>query len=216
MYLRDTIFVYMLEFLWKGLVLGFAMAVPVGPIGLLCIRKTIHFGKVSGFCAGLGAAAADTIYGFFSAFFLTFMPQYLQDYHDILKVLGGFFLFALSWRIFRAPVPTMETRLHKMGLFKDFVGTFFLTLMNPLTLFAFIGILASLGLVDDESSLHSAALLVIGVFCGSALWWLILSEGVGRLRKKINPQLLKRINYLAGSIIALFGLWSLLTVASKL
>ena len=206
----------MFEFLWKGLILGFAIAAPVGPIGILCIRKTIHFGKASGFCAGLGAATADTIYGFLSAFFLAFFSHYLLAWHTALKIMGGLFLIVLAWRTTQSKPPSLEDRLHKMGLFKDFLGTFFLTLLNPLTLFAFIGILAGLGLVDEQGDLRAAGLLVLGVFCGSAVWWLILSEGVGRLRKKLNHTILKKINFIAGTIIALCGAYSLLTALIKL
>lgn len=202
----------MFEFFWKGFALGFAIAAPVGPIGILCIRKTLQFGKLSGLCSGLGAAAADTLYGSLAAFGLTYLSSQLLLWGTYLKLIGGIFLIFLSYRSFRAkPHPPTE-RLHRMTYLKDFIGTFFLTLTNPLTFLAYIAVFAALGLTDIMDNSLSAISLVFGVFIGSSFWWLILSEGVGLFRHKLNHQTMLWINRSAGVIIGIFGIWSLSTL----
>ena len=202
----------MFEFFWKGFVLGFAIAAPVGPIGILCIRKTLQFGKISGLCSGIGAAAADTLYGSLAAFGLTFLSAQLIAWGHWLKLIGSFFLIFLSYRSFRAKPQEPEQRLHHMSLLKDFIGTFFLTLTNPLTFLCYLAVFAAMGLTDISGNAFSSVLLVTGVFVGSAFWWLILSEGVGLLRHKLNKKTMIWINRTAGIIIGVFGIWSLTTL----
>lgn len=202
----------MIELFSKGLLLGFAIAAPVGPIGIHCIRKTLHFGKASGFCAGLGAALADTLYGCISVFSLTIVAQYLLAWKMVFKLVGGIFLIFLGWGSFRSVPVVREEDQIKTSLLKDFVEAFFLTLLNPLTLIAFLGGFAVLGLVDIQGDVKTAAPIITGVFCGASSWWLILSEGVARLRKKIGPKTLHRINQIAGIMIGAIGIWSLTTL----
>jgi len=202
----------MFEFFWKGFALGFAIAAPVGPIGILCIRKTLQFGKISGLCSGLGAAAADTLYGSLAAFGLTFLSSQLLAWGHWLKLIGGFFLLFLSYRSFRAKPQEPEQRLHHMSLLKDFIGTFFLTLTNPLTFLCYLAVFAAMGLTDVADNSFSSVFLVIGVFVGSAFWWLILSEGVGLFRHKLSKNTMIWINRTAGIIIGAFGIWSLTTL----
>jgi threonine/homoserine/homoserine lactone efflux protein len=202
----------MFEFFWKGFALGFAIAAPVGPIGILCIRKTIQFGKISGLCAGLGAAAADTFYGSLAAFGLTFLSTTLLTWSHWLKLIGSFFLLYLSYRSFRATPHAPEQRLHKMSFLKDFVGTFFLTLTNPLTFLCYLAVFAAMGLSDIVDHSFSSILLITGVFVGSAFWWLILCEGVGLLRHKLTKNTMIWINRTAGIVIGAFAIWSLTTL----
>lgn len=202
----------MFEFFWKGFALGFAIAAPVGPIGILCIRKTLQFGKISGLCSGLGAAVADTLYGSLAAFGLTFLSAQLLAWSHWLKFVGSFFLLFLSYRSFRAKPQEPEQRLHRMSLLKDFVGTFFLTLTNPLTFLCYLAVFAAMGLTEAASNSFSSISLITGVFAGSAFWWLILSEGVGLLRHKLSKKTMIWINRTAGIIIAIFGIWSLTTL----
>jgi len=199
----------MFDFFWKGFVLGFAIAAPVGPIGILCIRKTLQFGKISGMCSGLGAAAADTLYGSLAAFGLTFLSTPLLAWSHWLKLIGSFFLLFLSYRSFHAKPYESEQRLSHISLVKDFIGTFFLTLTNPLTFLCYLAVFAAMGLADIVDGSFSNFLLIAGVFSGSAFWWLILSEGVGLLRHKLNKNSMIWINRTAGIVIGAFGLWSL-------
>ncbi|OGN61799.1 MAG: lysine transporter LysE [Chlamydiae bacterium RIFCSPHIGHO2_12_FULL_27_8] len=197
-------------FLIKGIVLGFSIAAPVGPIGILCIRKTLQFGRLSGFFSGLGAALADMIYGSIAAFGLTIISNALLASQFWLKLIGGIFLGYLGIKTFFSKSMKQEDKkLTHQPLLKDFITTFFLTLTNPMTIIAFLGIFAGLGLSNTDGNLLQTSLLVIGVFLGSFLWWLVLSEFVTFFRKKIEEKMMRWINRIAGLIIFGFGVFAL-------
>lgn len=200
----------MIEFFWKGFALGFAIAAPVGPIGILCIRKTLQFGKSSGLASGLGAAIADTLFATIAAFGLTFLSEEILSWGQWLKLFGSIFLLYLSYRSFISKPPDPSFRLHKMGLVKDFIGTSLLTLTNPLTVICYMAVFAAIGLTIVHW--FAGLLLVGGVFLGSFSWWLFLVECVGLLRHKLNHQTMIWINRIAGIAIGLFAIWSLFTV----
>ncbi|HSX11561.1 MAG TPA: LysE family transporter [Chlamydiales bacterium] len=199
-----------LLFFIKGIILGFCLAAPVGPIGILCIRKTMQFGRLAGLFSGLGAALADTFYGVISAFGLTLVSDFLVAGRFWLHLIGGFFLLFLGGKTFLAkPADNSEQVTHKT-LIKDLVSTFFLTLANPLTLLAFVAAFAGLGLAQNQSSAPS---LVLGVFIGSSFWWLILSEGVTYFRKKMSDRAMIWINRTAGVILMCLGLAAVSLIA---
>jgi threonine/homoserine/homoserine lactone efflux protein len=199
------------SFFLKGLILGFSIAAPVGPIGILCIRRTVQYGRFSGFVSGLGAAVADAIYAVIAAFGLTFISNFLTAEQFWLRLLGGIFLFYLGWRTFCAKTKSKSTDVSHTTLVNDFISTFFLTLTNPMTILSFLAIFAGLGLSSLHGSYFEASTLILGVFLGSAVWWLILSEGVTLFRKKVSDQVMLWINRIAGSLIAGFGIAALLT-----
>ena len=187
-------------FLLTGLAIGFSIAAPVGPIGVLCIRRTLAEGRASGLLSGLGAATADALYGCIAGFGLVFVSNFLVSQQVWLRLVGGVFLCWLGMRTLLAK-PTEQIGSPKaMGLAGAYASTFFLTLTNPMTIISFAAIFAGLGL---------------GVFSGSALWWLILSGGVGLFRDKFNPHGLKWVNRISGMIITGFGLYALLSVVGK-
>jgi threonine/homoserine/homoserine lactone efflux protein len=191
------------SFFYKGIILGFCIAAPVGPIGILCIRKTLQFGRLSGFCSGLGAACADTFYGLISAFGLTLVSDFLLAGRFWFHLLGGAFLIVLGGRTFLSKPSEENKPVSHKTLVGDFVSTFFLTLANPLTILAFVAAIAGLGLGDDRGS---APLLVMGVFLGATLWWLVLSEGVTLFRKKMSQKVMIWVNRVAGLILVALGL----------
>jgi threonine/homoserine/homoserine lactone efflux protein len=201
-----------LLFFLKGAALGFAIAAPVGPIGVLCIRKTLQFGRFSGFFSGLGAAVADAIYAVIAAFGLTFVSDFLIKGQFWLRLIGGAFLIYLGLRTFFAHPhePKVSHGSTHKTLFSDFLSTFLLTLTNPLTVLAFLAVFAGLGLTSFSGGYGSAICLVLGVLFGSILWWLILSEGVTFFRKKVSERVMGWINRIAGILIMAFGLlaWS--------
>lgn len=163
-------------FLLKGLVLGFSIAAPVGPIGVHCIRKTLQCGRVSGLVSGLGAATADLVYGMIAAFGLTFVSRFLLTEQFWLRGVGGLFLIYLGVKTFVSKTHiASHGKISRTSLTRDFITTFFLTMTNPMTILAFAAIFAGLGLSKANGS---SILLVLGVFFGSALWWLVLSEFV--------------------------------------
>lgn len=198
----------------KGMLIGFAIAAPVGPIGLLCIQRTLTRGRWSGVLSGLGAASADALYGCIAGFGLTSLAGWLLAWQTALQILGGLFLLYLGWRTWRTP-PVAEPALAqptRAGLAGDYLSTLALTATNPVTILAFLGIFAGLGLAAEGRDFASAGLLVLGVFAGSLLWWLLLAGGVGLLRGRLTPRALRGINRASGLLIAGFGGWALLTV----
>ncbi|PIS01344.1 MAG: lysine transporter LysE [Chlamydiae bacterium CG10_big_fil_rev_8_21_14_0_10_35_9] len=200
-----------MEFLVKGIFIGFAIAAPVGPIGILCIKRTLQYGRIAGLVTGLGAALADTFYGIVAAFGLTAISFFFMSFQFYLKLLGGFFLLYLGIKIVLSrpsKIPPKEIKVE--NLLKGFLSSFFLTITNPLTILSFIAVFTALGLSETTQYL-SAALLVVGVLLGSGIWWLFLSEVVTFFRKRISEKVYQYINYLAGLIIGGFGLFSLLS-----
>ena len=197
--------------LLKGLLIGFAIAAPVGPIGLLCIQRTLQRGRTAGFISGLGAASADAVYGGIAGFGLASLSGLLLDWRRELRWLGGLFLLYLGWRLFSSLPTEQSPAPSSTDLLGDYASTFLLTLTNPVTILAFIGIFTGLGLTAEERDFTAAGLLVLGVFLGSLLWWLLLALGVGTLRQRLTPAARRWLNRAAGAVIALFGALALLS-----
>ncbi|HOI73246.1 MAG TPA: LysE family transporter [Syntrophales bacterium] len=198
------------SFLIKGIIIGFSIAAPVGPIGVLCIRRTLADGRVSGLVSGLGAAVADAVYGCIAGFGLTFVSGFLIGGQAWLRIVGGVFLCFLGIRTFLSGPAEKAAPAAGRSLAGAFVSTFLLTLTNPMTILSFVGIFAGLGIAGAGGDYGAAGALVLGVFSGSALWWLLLSGGVGALREKVTPRGMQWVNRGAGAIIAAFGLLALL------
>jgi len=199
-------------FFLKGLAIGFSIAAPVGPIGILCIRRTLARGRVAGLVSGLGAATADATYGIIGGFGLTLISNFLIDRQIWLRLIGGVFLLYLGIRTFMARLPQEDKNSDETAGVSDYASTFFLTLTNPATILSFAAIFAGLGLGSANDGYVSASVLVFGVFLGSALWWLILSETVSVFREKIGQSMLGWVNRISGGIISLFGIAALLSL----
>ena len=200
-----------LNFLLQGLIIGFSIAAPVGPIGILCIRRTLNGGRISGLVSGLGAATADSIYGCVAGFGLAFISNFLVKQQIWLHLIGGAFLCYLGIKTLLAKPANQAAAARENGLLGEYASTFFLTLTNPITIISFAAIFAGLGLASTRGNYGSAGILVLGVFMGSALWWLVLSSGVGIFRKKFNTNSLQWVNRISGLIITGFGLFALLS-----
>lgn len=200
-----------LNFLLQGLIIGFSIAAPVGPIGILCIRRTLNGGRISGLVSGLGAATADSIYGCVAGFGLAFISNFLVKQQIWLHLIGGAFLCYLGIKTLLAKPANQAAAARENGLLGEYASTFFLTLTNPMTIISFAAIFAGLGLASTRGNYGSAGILVLGVFMGSALWWLVLSSGVGIFRKKFNTNSLQWVNRISGLIITGFGLFALLS-----
>ena len=193
----------------RGLVIGFSIAAPVGPIGVLCIRRTLADGQLSGLVSGLGAATADGMYGCVAGFGLTFISSALIDQQMWLRLFGGLFLCYLGIKTLLSKPAEQAARADRSGLLGVYASTFLLTVTNPLTILSFAAIFAGLGLANTGGNYASALVLVLGVFHGSAAWWLLLSGGVGLLREKFNTQALLWVNRISGTIITVFGMIAL-------
>jgi threonine/homoserine/homoserine lactone efflux protein len=200
-------------FLISGLIIGFSIAAPVGPIGVLCIRRTLTEGQLHGLISGLGAATADAMYGCIAAFGLTFISDVLVQQQVWLRLVGGAFLILLGVRTVLSKPSEKSSSEKRTGILGAYGSTFFLTLTNPMTILSFAAIFAGIGLGSAVADYGSAALLVFSVFAGSALWWLILSGTVGLLRKKVTSAVLKWINRVSGAIIMGFGVFVLISIA---
>ncbi len=202
-----------MEIFLKGLILGFSIAAPVGPIGLLCIQRTLSRGRAAGFFSGLGAATADGCYGAVAALGLTAVSSFLIDYGRPIRLGGGLFLLWLGGRILLRRRTAGEGLpasggarggAEAAGLLGAFGSTFLLTIANPMTILSFAAVFAGMGLIGRGGGLP----LVGGVFVGSCLWWLLLSLGVGLFRRRIGPRALLWIDRLSGVCLVAFGLWA--------
>lgn len=206
-----------LDFLLKGSVIGFLMAVPVGPIGILCIRRSLACGRISGFFSGLGAATADALYGTIAAWGITFTSCFLNKHQNIIQLIGAGFLLILGTKIFLETLLTEEQLSCTTANFvRDYISALFLTLANPLTILSFAAVFAGFGLTDACGNYWQALFLVVGVFCGSGLWWLTLSSTVGLMHKRITPRATRLINKISGAIIICFGLGVLINVLIRI
>jgi threonine/homoserine/homoserine lactone efflux protein len=199
--------------LLQGLLLGFSIAAPVGPIGILCIRQTLERGWRIGLLTGLGAATADMLYGAVAAFGITFISRALLGSQMWLRLAGGLFLLYLGLRtFFRLPVASSSPVRAQNGR-AAFLTTFLLTLTNPLTIISFAAIIASLGSGRTGAGFMSPLLLVLGVFLGSSAWWLVLSSSINLFKNRVSPEGMRWINRISGSLITAFGIVALLSLA---
>ena len=196
-------------FLARGLAIGFTVAAAVGPISLLTIRRTIAHGRLYGLVSGIGVAAADASYGAVAAFGLTAITAVLVGARTALALIGGAFLVWLAIRTIRArPAAAATVTDDRPGLAAAFLSIYGLTMTNPMTILSFGGIFAGLGLSGGAGL--DAALLTLGVFLGSGLWWVVLTAVVGRLRERITPAILVWINRVSGAVLLAFGLIAIL------
>jgi threonine/homoserine/homoserine lactone efflux protein len=200
------------SFFLRGFIIGLSIAAPVGPIGVLCIRRTLAEGRLSGLISGLGAATADAIYGCIAGFGLTFISNILVRQQVWLRLVGGAFLCYLGLKTLLAKPAEQATPAAGKGLVGAYAATFLLTLTNPLTILSFAAVFAGLGVADASRSYVSAGVLVLGVFTGSALWWLVLSASVGLFRTRFNLQGMQWVNRISGLTITGFGLFALLSL----
>ena len=192
----------------KGLLFGFLLAATVGPMWVLCFRRTLAQGALAGFVSGMGIAVADGLYGAVAAFGLTAISGFLLQHAYWIGLAGGAFLVYLGVRILLSDPATNGNKEQKLSYSRAFLSTLGLTLANPPTILAFVAIFASLGLVSN-ADYAAASLVVLGVFLGSASWWVLLAAGAGWLRSRLGPNLFRAINIVSGLTILGFAVWQL-------
>jgi threonine/homoserine/homoserine lactone efflux protein len=198
-----------LAILARGILIGVAVAAPVGPIGLLCIRRTLQGGVLMGFVTGLGAAVADGMFGAVAAFGVQFVTEWLTGHQTGFKLVGGLVMLAIAVKGFTAPPHPREINRDIRTVLGGFAVGLALTLTNPITIFGFVAIFAGLGLGGDLTTDHEAGVLVLGVFLGSVLWFMTLCGGVALVRHRISDGIFKRINQGAAVLLAGFGVYAL-------
>jgi len=194
----------------KGLLFGFLLAATVGPMWVLCFRRTLAQGALAGFVSGMGIAVADGIYGAVAAFGLTAVSGFLLRHAFWIGLAGGAFLVYLGVKILISNPTINGAEEQKTSHPKAFLSTLGLTLANPPTILAFAAIFAGLGLVTSDYA--TAALVVLGVFLGSASWWILLAAGAGWLRGRVGFKLFRAINVVSGLSILGFAGWQLAAV----
>lgn len=189
----------------SSLLIGLSIAAPVGPIGLLTIQRSLEHGPRAGLATGLGAAAADAVYGAIGAYGVAWLVNALVAARVPLALFGGAVLLWMALQLLRAPVAerAANTAPARNG-WQYFAGTFVLTLSNPATIFSFVAIF---GAMAGRAASASPAVMVAGVLVGSALWWLFLSSVVGRLRERFDARWRRRVNLVSAAVLAGFALW---------
>lgn len=213
-FLAGGIAFMMLNFMLKGVLVGFSIAAPVGPIGLLCIQRSLADGRRMGLVTGLGAATADAAYGCVAGFGITAISSFLVGQRLWLGFFGGLFLCYLGIRTFISRPAEPAAAIRSNGLLSAYLSTLFLTLANPMTILSFAAVFAGFGLRTAPDYFNASA-LVAGVFVGSALWWMLLSNGVTLFRSRVGSGGLSVINRLSGSVILAFGLYALSMFLSR-
>lgn len=198
----------------KGIIIGLLVSAPLGPIGIMCIQRTLNRGYMSGFISGLGAAAADILFAVIAGFGLSIIINFIEEKHIYFQILGGLFVLYIGFRIFNTN-PVKQLRLQKMNrtrLSQDFVSIFLLTISNPLAIFLFIAIMAALKVANHMLSIFELSILVAGVAGGAILWWFVLASIANRFRKKIRLKSIWWLNKITGSVVFLFGLMVILSI----
>lgn len=204
-----------LEFLAKGALIGLAMAAPVGPVGVLCIRRTFADGQAAGLVTGLGAATADAAYGAVAAFGLTVVSSVLVGHAGWLQLGGGLFLLALAGRTLLAEPGGAPARAGARSLAQAYATTVFLTLASPATILSFVAVFAGAGLGRAGRGAADAGALVAGVFLGSAAWWLLLSGLVARWRARYPEFAALAPGALGGAVVSGVALGAARTVLRR-
>lgn len=199
-----------MEILLKGILLGLSIAAPVGPIGLLCIKRSLNNGFKSGLATGMGAASADAIYGTIAALGVTIIISLLNRFNLFITCAGALFLIYLGIKTFLSKPSEKVSEDKKGNLFSDYLTTLGLTLTNPVTIAMFIGVFTGLGVASND--MMSAFTLVLGVFLGSAIWWLFLSILVSLVRTKLNTNILTWVNRVSGLLIIALAVISLVNL----
>src|SRR5579859_3597352 len=198
----------------RGMVIGFALAAPVGPVGVLCIKRALADGRLAAFCAGLGAALADTIFGAVAGLGLTVVSSFLIEHQVIIRLVGGSFLIFVGVRGYGQEAVESEEEVRGAGLVKDFLASFMLAISNPATILAAIPVVAAVGAVGLKDT-DSATWLVTGVFSGSTAWWLLLSGAAGAVRSRFSPKILTALNRISAVLLTVTGVFILASLGLK-
>jgi len=198
-----------IQVLLNGLLIGFAVAAPVGPIGTLCIQRSLAYGGKSGFATGLGAATADAGYAAVAAFGITIASGFLLAGQKYIRIIGVVFLLYLAIKTLFGARSPQDIALQYRSVAADYVSTVALTFANPATILCFAALFASAVPPASAASASTASIFIIGVFLGSASWWLILSSGVGLLRARVGTRFVRATNLVSGVILLAFAGYAL-------
>ena len=197
----------MLITLLKGFIVGLGASIPLGPLGVLCVQKTLSKGRNSGFITGLGASFSDTLYAAISLLGLAFIENLIDKNRDIVMIIGGAIIIYIGIRIFFTnPIKQIRQKNTNKKHVQDFIEAFLMTVTNPGAIFLILGLLAAVGInINDNAMRPSVAIILLGVFLGTVTWWFTLSTGINVFRKKFRIRQLVMINRVSGAIMGVLG-----------
>lgn len=199
----------------KGIVIGLMASIPLGPIGVMCIQRTLSKSRKAGFVSGLGATAADMVFALIAFFSLSVVMVFIEDNMRILKLLGGISVIIVGMTIFLKN-PVIQIRRNRAGkgdnLWSDFLSVFFITFTNPAFILIFVALFAAFGISNNGLPFKDGLLMIAGVGSGSALWWFSLTFGINLLRSRFRPRHLLWINRITGAVIVILGAATILSI----
>ena len=198
------------SFFFKGLLIGAAVSAPVGPIGLLCINRSLTQGRLHGFVSGLGAATADMVFCIIAGFGFTFVSKFLEEQALWISLVGACGLVFLGLRIFLSRPIEKTCAVTSGDLAHVYLSTFALTLINPVTILFFVALFTSLGVTLSHLDYPSLTLLVTGVSAGAVLWWFLLTGCVSLLHRRLTQSTISWVNRISGTIVMVLGLLAFL------
>jgi len=219
---QENIILAVTEYIFiQGIVFGFLLALPVGPVGVLCVQRTLSQGRMHGLISGLGAAFGDALYGAVAAFGISAVEDWIIGHQGALRLIGGVVLLLLASRTVASIIRSqpiadgtnekIQRRIETHSLVKDFISTVMLAITNPITFIAFAGLLATLGFTEAGRSIGNASILVAGVFAGSALWWIALSSTASLFRPFVDGSYQVWMDRIVALVLAGFGVFALVT-----
>jgi threonine/homoserine/homoserine lactone efflux protein len=203
-----------IEVLLKGIILGLTVSMPLGPIGIILINRTIKRGMFSGFFSGLGLATADTLLALLAALGFTVIISFINEERFIISIIAGLIIIAIGLKIFLSnPVKDIRNKEKaNKSLWRDYYSVFVLSISNPYTIFIFVAFFSGVHINGDIKPALVPFFLIPGVLIGTITWWFFLSYFVSRFKRKIRLRLIVRLNKVAGIVVVVIGIVVLLSV----
>ena len=204
-----------LDVMFRGICVGVAASITVGPVAVLCIQRTLSKSRRSGIVSGLGVACADTFMAMAALFFYSMLQTQIEQYNTLLRVIGGIFVVIVGVFIFaQNPVPQIRRNRAGKGsnLWSDYLSVLLITLANPAYILIFVALFAALGVNHEGIPYANGLLMILGVLCGTSLWWFLLTFCISFLRRKFRPRHLLWMNRISGSVIVMLGAAAILSI----
>ncbi len=201
-----------------GVIVGFFVAAPVGPVAVLCMQRTLRDGRIVGYATGFGAAVADTVFGGLAIFSVAVVEDFLLDNRSVIQFLGGFILIGLGvWTVMASRSRTQSDRVAEstfdhVTILHAFGAAFFVTIVNPITILAFVSIFAAIRVSEATDGLFSTWVVIGGVFVGATAWWFFLASIASILRQRFTNRGIRWMNAVSGMTILSFGAYALLAL----
>lgn len=202
----------MLDIIFEGIIIGICTSIPVGPIAILCIQRTLQKGRWHGFCSGLGAATSDTLYALLALLGLSVVMSFIESHQLVIQIVGSVIMMLFGIYIFfQNPASSIRKQQEgNVNYWQDYLTAFLLTLSNPLMIFLFIGLFARFTFLSEAPSPIYVIMGIISIFGGASLWWLFLTFIASTFKKRFNFRGLWLLNKITGILIAALALFGLI------